>query len=127
MSSNKKLLVGVAVPIGHRAQLATAWSNLEGRITLVRVLFVATPTSTISVSYFSMCPSMTSTISVYYFSVCTVCGHYHTNFSICTVCGHSLVCTTLVYVHYFSICTVCGHSHTNFSVCTVCGHYHIYY
>ena len=50
----------------NRAQLATAWSTrgTEAQVlfvaTLVNVLFVATPTSS---------------IGVYYFCTCTVCGH----------------------------------------------------
>ena len=44
------------------------------------VLLVATPTSTISVYYFSMCSFVAtpmSTVSVYYFNMCTVSGHSH--------------------------------------------------
>ena len=85
--------------------------------TLAFVLFVATPTSTINVYYFSMCP---------------VCGHSHIYY-LCVLLWYVsclwplphllLVCTTLEYVlfvptpmstisvYYFSMCTVGGHSH----------------
>ena len=102
--------------------------------TLVSVLLVATPTSTI------VCPTLvcvlfvatpTSTIDVYYFSMCTLCGHSQTYYS-CVLLSYVyylwplpcllFVCTTLVCVLF--VATTIRVSNNSVSVYSV---YYSYY
>ena len=93
----------VCVPVPHLLLVCT---------TLVCVLFVATPTLTLvcvlRVCVLFVATTPTSTISVYYFSTCTLLEYVYCLWPLACLL---LVRTTLVYVHYLSMSTVCGHYH----------------
>ena len=112
-----RLPLWLALCEGHMYCLRPLQNILLVCTTLVCVLFVATPTYT---------------MTVYYFSTCTVCGHSHI-YNDCVLLLYVyclwplpctlILCTTLVCalfvatptytitVYYFSMCTDCSHSH----------------